>query len=215
MTVHQLTEKDSIANQYLSELRDVRQQQNRHRFRENLTRLGEIMAYEISKVLPFEMKEVQTPLGTKQVRTLKEHPVLITVLRAGVPFFNGFQYLFDEADAGFIGSYRKEGGQTITIYSGYRATPSVAGRVVILIDTMLATGRSLADAIAGITAQGQPSHIHMANVIAAPEGIRYLEENTKVPLTLWTFAIDDRLNSDYYIVPGLGDAGDLSYGSKT
>ena len=215
MIIHHLGVTNSIANQYLAELRDPMRQSNRFLFRRNLTRLGTIMAYEISKELSYQERAITTPLGKKNMNIPASDVVLLTVLRAGLPFLEGFQHVFDQADTGFVGAFRVEGAAELRIQAGYVAVPRLEGKQVVLIDTMLATGRSLADAIAGITAQGQPSHIHMANVIAAPEGIRYLEENTKVPLTLWTFAIDDRLNSDYYIVPGLGDAGDLSYGSKT
>jgi uracil phosphoribosyltransferase len=214
MTIHNLGEKNSIAGHFLSELRDIHRQNDRHRFRFNLSRLGEIMAYEISKELPYHVREVETPLGKKSVHLPDTSVVLITILRAGLPFLEGFQRVYDQAETGFIGSYRVEGEGDLHISTDYLAAPSIEGHTVILVDTMLATGRSIIDAIATLMRRGKPHHLHIASVIAAPEGIRYIQENTKQPSNLWTFSIDEKLNSKYYIVPGLGDAGDLSFGSK-
>ena len=214
MTVHNLGDQNSIANQFLLELRDTSIQKDRFRFRNNLSRLGELMAYEISKTLAYHPKEVETPLGKKSVNIPDPEVVLLTILRAGLPFLEGFQRIFDNADTGFIGSYRVEGHSQINIKREYMATPSLTGKTVILADTMLATGRSLVDAVATLVSRGQPKHLHLASVISAPEGIQYLKDNIQIPATLWVHAIDEKLNSKFYIVPGLGDAGDLSFGPK-
>jgi uracil phosphoribosyltransferase len=209
-----LGEQNSIANQFLLELRDQRWQQDRQKFRGNLTRLGEIMAYEVSKKLPFVERVVQTHLGKSPMRVIEPQPILVTILRAGIPYLTGFQNFFDRADCGFVGAYRKEGSQTIQIQLDYLATPTLEGKEVILIDPMLATGRSVTHALGELEKRGKPSHVYVASVIAAPEGIRYIQENVKLPLSIWTFAVDEKLNAQFYIVPGLGDAGDLSFGEK-
>ncbi len=214
MTIHNLGATNSIANQFLLELRDTRIQKDRLRFRNNLSRLGELMAYEISKTLVYHPEEVDTPLGRKVVDVPAVDIVLLTILRAGLPFLEGFQQIFDKADTGFIGSYRVEGHSEINIHRDYMATPALTGKTVILADTMLATGRSLVDAVNIIIHRGQPSHLHIASVISAPEGIQYLQDHIKIPASLWVHAIDEKLNAKFYIVPGLGDAGDLSFGPK-
>lgn len=214
MTVRNLGETHSIANQYLAELRDPGKQTQRFLFRRNLTRLGEIMAYEISKELSYREETITTPLGKKVMQVPEPEVVLLTVLRAGVPFLEGFQHVYDQSDTGFIGAFRVEGAEELKIQAGYVAVPNLEGKKVILLDTMLATGKSLAEVLRLLKGHGQPAHLFLASVIAAPEGVRYLTETVKGPASLWTFAIDEKLNSDYYIVPGLGDAGDLSYGQK-
>jgi uracil phosphoribosyltransferase len=209
-----LNKQHSIANQYLLELRDQSIQQDRERFRRNVERLGELMAYEISKKFEFHSTKVQTPLGVSEVHVLKEKPVLITVLRAGLPYFNGFQNYFGQSDCGFIGAYRKESSTDLTIKLDYLATPSLEGRTVILIDPMLATGQSVIKSVNALVAHGNPVHIHVAALVAAPEGVNYLKENLKISNEVWTWTLDEKLNDQFYIVPGLGDAGDLSYGEK-
>lgn len=210
-----LTEQNTVANQFLLELRDRNIQLDRLRFRKNLERLGSVMAYEISKKMQYRMRKVETSLATSNIQVLNEQPVLLTILRAGLPFYNGFQSFFDRSDAGFIGAYRNEEEQSITIKLDYIATPYIGGKQVILIDPMLATGRSVADAVSVLVKKnGVPEHLHIASLVAAPEGVRNLEENIKVPFSVWTFALDEKLNQKYYIVPGLGDAGDLSFGDK-
>lgn len=204
----------SIANQFLSEIRDLDKQSDRQRFRNNMERLGEIMAYEISKKLEYEAQQVTTPLATAKVSVLARQPVLITVLRAGLPYFQGFLNCFDKADAGFIGAYRKEGEAEVKINFDYLATPSLNERTVILIDPMLATGKSFMRSVNELVRHGVPKHIHIASLIASPEGVKFIQENMKLPYTLWTYSVDEKLDSRYYIVPGLGDAGDLSYGEK-
>ncbi len=208
-----LGDSPSIAHSYLNILRDVDQQKDRMKFRHAVERLGEIMAIEISKQLEYELVDVQTPLGKKSQFKIKRDPVLITVLRAGLPYWNGFQRIFDQSDCGFIGAYRQE-GQEIKIKVDYVASPSLEGRDVILIDPMLATGKSLVDAIAQLKKRGIPKNIIIAALIAAPEGIAYLESQLGKEIPIWMFAIDEKLNDQSYIVPGLGDAGDLSFGEK-
>lgn len=209
-----LGDQHSIANQFLNEIRDKEKQQDRMRFRKNMERMGEIMAYEISKKLSYADCEVTSPLASLQSVTLKTQPVIITVLRAGLVYFQGFINYFDQSEAGFIGAYRKEGGEEISINLEYLAAPSLEGREVILIDPMLATGKSFVRSVSAMLTHGRPRHLHVASLIASPEGIKYVQENLNVSYTLWTFAVDEKLDSRFYIVPGLGDAGDLSFGEK-
>lgn len=209
-----LNQHATLANQFLFELRDNSIQQNRDRFRMNMERLGELMAYEISKKLKYKQRPVETPLGTSKVEMLSEHPVLITVLRAGLPYFDGFKNYFNQADCGFIGAYRKEGENEIAINLDYLATPPLNGRTVILIDPMLATGKSFVQSVNALLKHGTPSYIHIAALVAAPEGVEYIRQKLKLPFTIWTWALDEKLNEHAYIVPGLGDAGDLCYGEK-
>jgi len=206
--------QNSIANHYLKGLRDKNLQQDRLKFRKNLERLGEIMAFEISKKLDYVKDEIETPLGKSIIPTLKRQPILITILRAGLPYFLGFQNFFDEANCGFVGAYRQEKESGIKIKLDYLATPSVEKADVILIDPMLATGRSIVDAVNELLKRGKPNHLHLAALVASPEGIQYLKEKIGIPFTIWTFAVDEKLNQQFYIVPGLGDAGDLSFGEK-
>jgi uracil phosphoribosyltransferase len=209
-----LTAQRSIANHFLCELRDAVIQKDRMRFRKNLERLGEILAYEISRHLSYESKTVTTPLGRSSLELLIRHPLLVSILRAGMPFHQGFLNIFDHADSGFIGAYRKEGSAEISINIDYASLPSIDGRVVILMDPMLATGRSVLAAQKLLLKKGTPSHLYIVSVVAAPEGLKLLKENLTVPNSLWTCAVDEKLNSSFYIVPGLGDAGDLSYGIR-
>lgn len=210
-----LSDQNSIANHFISELRDVGIQKDRLRFRKNVERLGQIMSYEISKKLVYKSKPVETPLGTTQTPLLNTPPVLITVMRAGLPYFQGFLDFFDRSDCGFIGAYRKEDGSSeIEINLEYLATPSVANRDVILIDPMLATGHSFVRSVEALLKRGTPSHIYIASLVSVQDGISYISENIGVPHSIWTFAVDERLNELFYIVPGLGDAGDLCFGEK-
>ena len=209
-----LNEQQSVANAFLAELRDVQIQTDKAKFRRNVMKLGELMAYEISKTLTYETVKVQTPLGHSSVEMLKDNPVLITVLRAGLPYFQGFTECFVHADCGFIGAYREESSDDITINLEYVATPKVDGRVVLIIDPMLATGQSFVKAVKSLERNGRPSYIHVASLVAAPEGVKFIKENLDLPHTIWTWALDEKLNDNFYIVPGLGDAGDLCYGEK-
>ena len=209
-----LSEQTTVANQYLRELRDATLQKDRMRFRRNLERLGEIMAYEISKKLTYESKTVKTPLGDASIDVPKDAPVLVTVLRAGLPFHQGFLHVFDHADSGFIGAWRNEDVNDLKVNVDYVSVPSVAGKPLILIDPMLATGQSVLNAVKQLLTKGTPSHIFIVSVVSAPEGLHLLRENLTMPYSLWTCALDEKLNSSFYIVPGLGDAGDLCFGMK-
>ena len=207
-------EQNSVATQFLLELRDVKLQQDRLRFRRNLERLGEIMAHEVSKKLSYTSRLIQTPLGQATLNVIESQPVLISILRAGLPYFIGFQNFFDLAECGFVGAYRKENGKDLRIQLDYLATPNLEDKEVIIIDPMLATGQSVTHTIKELSKRGNPRHLHLVSAIAAPEGIQYLQENVKTPFSIWTFAIDEKLDHRFYIVPGLGDAGDLSFGER-
>jgi uracil phosphoribosyltransferase len=209
-----LTDNASIGNQFLFELRDAAMQKDRLRFRTNLTRLGEILAYELSKALNYQPREAVTPLGVSRIDVIADEPVFVTILRAGLPFFQGFMNYFDKADCGFIGAFRKEDEQHMTIRLEYLAAPSLQDKTLVLIDPMLATGRSIVDSVKALRRNGVPKHVHIVSLVAAPEGVAHLKDHLTIPYTLWTCALDEKLNADYYIVPGLGDAGDLSFGEK-
>jgi uracil phosphoribosyltransferase len=214
-----LSDQNSIASRFLLELRDKSIQNDRLKFRFNLERLGRVMAYEVSKHLPYTKKTVTTPLGTAEVNDLDRQPVLISILRAGLPFLQGFLETFDDADTGFIGACRNEKGESLTVSMDYLATPPVDGRDVIIVDPMLATGGSLVCALTYLLSKGNPRSINIVSVIAAPEGVKKLQEffsqRSDTEFRLWIGAMDERLNEVFYIIPGLGDAGDLSYGIKT
>jgi uracil phosphoribosyltransferase len=209
-----LSEQNSVANQFITELRDKSIQQDRLKFRKNVERLGQIMAYEISKKLSYEPTSIETPLGILSINRVVNKPILIAVMRAGLPYFQGFLDFFDQSDCGFVGAYRKEGGNEIVIHLEYLATPSIHNYEVILIDPMLATGRSFIRSVNALLKHGTPSHIYIACLVATEEGINFITENLSLPHSIWTYAIDEKLNSQFYIVPGLGDAGDLSFGQK-
>ncbi|SDD73196.1 uracil phosphoribosyltransferase [Algoriphagus faecimaris] len=211
-----LNSKPSIANKFIAEMRDPAIQKDRFRFRKNLERLGEILAYEISKTLKYQQTETSTPLGKASIELPVDELVLFSVLRASLPFYQGFLNFFDQAESGFIGAYREENKnqQEIHINLGYVASPSIENKVIILADPMLATGRSFIKSIQSISQHGKPKCIHIAAAVAAPEGIAYIKENMKLPHKIWIGALDEKLNSSSYIIPGLGDAGDLAFGPK-
>jgi len=217
MEVHNLGLNGSILNQFMAELRDVGIQTDRMRFRRNVERIGEIMAYEISKTLKCTTIEVQTPLGIQPVSVPCESIVLATILRAGLPFHQGFLSYFDKAENAFISASRKYSADhsDFTIELGYLSSPSIAGKTLIIIDPMLATGKSLDVAYRFLLKRGEPALIHVACVIASQHGV---DEATRLfpekITTIWTGAIDPHLNEHAYIIPGLGDAGDLAYGEK-
>lgn len=209
-----LNQSQTIANQFLAELRDVETQKDRMRFRKNLERLGEILAYEISKTLTYEQKEIKTPLSSTLATVPAEQPVIVAVLRASLPFYQGFLNFFDQAESGFIGAFREEGDGEITINLGYHASPNLEGKTVILADPMLATGKSFIQSIQKLLDHGTPRKIHIAAAFAAPEGIDHINTHLDLPHSFWLGALDERLNHQSYIVPGLGDAGDLAFGQK-
>lgn len=211
-----LNRNNSIANNYLAGIRDLNKQSNRLIFRANLERLGGLLAYELSKNLSYTSTKVNTPLGVAEENILEQQPVLITILRAGIPFYQGVLSVFDEADSGFIGAYRAphEKGATISIEMDYIAIPPIKDKVLVLIDPMIATGNSIIKAINDLMKYGIPKHIHIISAIAAVDGLANLKQNVPLPYSIWTGAVDDNLNDLYYIIPGLGDAGDLSFGEK-
>ena len=216
MKVIDLGARHSVINAYMAQLRDVSRQGHRPLFRRNLQRIARAMAYEVSRTLSYSPKTVQTPLGTKSVPTCDDRIVVGTVLRAGLAFHEGFLDTFDEAEAGFVAAYREEGTPgELKIHLDYLAAPSIEGATFLLVDPMLATGGSLELAYKAFLRNGRPARLHICCVIAAPEGIEHLQRAfPSDEVTLWVAAIDDRLNADAYIVPGLGDAGDLSFGPK-
>lgn len=210
-----LDKENSIANHFLAELREIDIQKDRYRFRRNLERIAELLAYEISKSLYFSNKEIQTPLEKTSIALMHDFPVIVSVLRAGLPFHQGFLNIFDHADSGFIGAFRKHSeGDEFEIAMGYEALPPVTGRTVILADPMLATGKSLIKAVDHICKIGKPEKFIIASAIGTPEGIQNFEDNLKVDYEIYLGSLDRELNEKAYILPGLGDAGDLSYGQK-
>ncbi len=216
MHVHHLLQKNSIANSFVSQLRDSQIQQDRMRFRRNIERLGEILGYELSKTLTYREKEVKTPLGTINVPLAQEEVVICSILRAGLPLHNGLLNYFDGADNSFISAYRHhpDNDEEFEILVEYLASPSLEGKTLILADPMLATGRSFVNVLKALEPMGKPERIHVVSVIGASEGIELVKEHFPEDSHLWIATIDEKLNERGYIVPGLGDAGDLCFGSK-
>jgi len=215
--VIELGAKNTILNNYIAELRNVEVQGDRMRFRKNLERIGEIMAYEISKTLDYETVTVTTPLGEKDMNILVDQPVLATIMRAGLPLHQGFLNIFDKADNAFIAAYRKyDKNEDFEIRIEYYSAANIDGRVLMLVDPMLATGSSLVQCLNGLLHdEMKPSKLHLVAVIASAEGVDYVKKKlAKYDATLWIGNIDDELTAKAYIVPGLGDAGDLAYGEK-
>jgi uracil phosphoribosyltransferase len=215
-TVHNLSLQASLLNPILAEIRDQDLQQDRMRFRRNLERAGEIFAYEISKQLAYVARDVQTPLGTARVPVLAEQPVIASILRAGLPLHQGLLNYFDQADNSFISAYRRHEGDAdqFEVEIEYLSSPSVEGRTVILCDPMLATGTSMVLAWQALLERGRPAHLHVVAVIASERGVRFTLDRLPENLTLWVGAVDPELTARAYIVPGLGDAGDLAFGAK-
>lgn len=215
MKVNILGNKNTLFDQFIAELRDEKIQKDRMRFRRNLERMGEIFAYEISKELKWEDREVVTPLGVATAPGLKEQPVLATILRAGLPLHNGLLNYFDHAENAFVSAYRrhhKDG--SFDIHLEYLSSPDLNGKDLILCDPMLATGSSLIMAYKGLLKKGKPGHVHVVTAIASLEGINYTKKNLQPNATIWAGAVDEELTAQAYIVPGLGDAGDLAFGEK-
>lgn len=216
MHIHYISEQNSILNHFLTQIRDIHIQKDSMRFRKNIERIGEIMAYELSKTLEYRAIEVQTPLGIKHTTTVAEPVVLCSILRAGLALHQGFMNFFDDAENGFVSAYRHhyDNDDKFDILVEYQAAPSFESKNLILIDPMLATGQSIVAVLQKLHLEQKPKEIHIAVVIAAPEGIEYLQKNLPDNCHLWVAALDERLNEKNYIIPGLGDAGDLAYGSK-
>jgi uracil phosphoribosyltransferase len=219
MRVINLSENPSLLNQYLKELRNVDVQKDSMRFRRNIERIGEIMAVEISKHLTYAVEQVQTPLAVADMLVPQDQVVLGTLLRAGLPMHQGFLNMFDKAENAFISAYRKEtmgsqGEMQIEIVSEYLAAPSIEGKTLILVDPMLATGLSMEVAYKALLNHGTPKNVHVACLFGTPQAINYLSDNMPENTTLWCAVVDPVLNEKKYIVPGLGDAGDLCFGPK-
>lgn len=208
-------ETPSIFNQYVAEIRDQKVQQDRLRFRRNLERCGEIFAYEISKELTYEKTEITTPLGVSEDFLIKKQPVLITILRAGLPLHQGLLNNLDHSGNGYISAYRKHHKDgSFDIELEYLACPNLEGETIILSDPMLATGSSMVLAYKALLSKGKPKHCHVVSLIASSEGVEYCQKNLPENVTIWLGAVDQEMTAQSYIVPGLGDAGDLAFGPK-
>lgn len=218
MKVHNFSDNNSLLNSFIREIRDITIQNDRLRFRRNIERIGEIMAYEISKELRYGTIEVSTPLDLVEVAIPDEDIVIATILRAGLPFHHGILNYFDGAENAFVSAYRKykeTGHQSFDIHIEYIASPSIEGKTLILSDPMLATGSSMELTYRALLTRGTPAHIHIATIIASRQAIDYCKANFPADkTTIWAAAIDPGLNESSYIVPGIGDAGDLAYGEK-
>lgn len=213
--VHVLGAGNSIFNQFISEIRDVNVQHDSMRFRRNMERMGEVIAYEISKTLDYKISEVVTPLGIANVSIHSEQPVVATILRAGLPVHQGILNYFDKAENGFISAYRrhhKDGSFDVQVE--YLSAPVLSGKTLILCDPMLATGSSMVLAYQALLKRGIPAHTHIVSIISSSEGIEHVKKNLPENVTYWIGAVDEELTAQSYIVPGLGDAGDLAFGVK-
>lgn len=213
--IHDLSKSNSVFNQFIREIRDEEIQKDRMRFRRNLERIGEVLAYEISKTLDFEKVGVSTSLGEAIMNVPSEQPVLCTILRAGLPFHQGMLNYFDHADSGFVAAYRRHyKGGDFEIEVEYTSTPTLQDKVLIIADPMLATGSSIELVYKQLLRRGTPRQVHIASVIAAESGINHLRSRLPENTVFWCGAIDMELTAQSYIVPGLGDAGDLAFGRK-
>ena len=211
------SEQNSVINQYLAEIRDKKYQQNRLLFRNNIQRIGQMMAFELSKTLDYKAKTVTTPLGTIDIALPHDDLIIATVLRAGLPFHEGFLSVFDHAENAFVSAYRMYTNREHTevgVHTEYLASPSVKNKTLVIVDPMLATGGSMAASIEALLKTGKPKKIHICCVIATPEGINVVKEALPDDSTIWCAAIDPGMNEHKYIVPGFGDCGDLCYGAK-
>jgi uracil phosphoribosyltransferase len=216
MQIHYLSENNSVLNHFLSQIRNVNVQNDSMRFRRNIERIGEIMAYEMSKDLNYTSVEIQTPLGIKKTTEISDDLVLCSILRAGLSLHLGFLNYFDNVENGFVSAYRHHynNDDAFEIKVEYQAVPSIADKTLLLIDPMLATGQSMVAVFNKLTEKQKPKKIHIAVVIAVPEGIDYLKKHLPDYCHLWIATLDEKLNDKHYIIPGIGDAGDLAYGRK-
>lgn len=214
--VHILSQQQSIFNQFIAELRDTSIQSDSMRFRKNLERIGEIISYEISKTMEYESRETTTPLGIAQTSHLKAQPVIATILRAGLPIHLGVLNYFDRADNAFISAYRRHHkDNTFDIHVEYVSSPNIEDKVLIMCDPMIATGSSIVLAYKAILTKGMPKHVHIVSAISSKQGVDYVMANMPTQnFTIWCGAVDEELTAHSYIVPGLGDAGDLAFGEK-
>lgn len=216
MKIHHLSEKNSVLNHFLGQIRNINVQNDSMRFRRNIERIGEIMAYELSQSLPYKEMEIQTPLGIKKTTEIANQLVICSILRAGLNLHQGFLNYFDNAENGFISAYRHHpnNDENFDICVEYQAIAEISNKNLLLVDPMLATGQSVLAVFNKLKERGTPKEIHIAVIIAAPEGVAFLEQNLPDTCHLWIASMDEKLNDKSYIVPGLGDAGDLSYGAK-
>lgn len=215
MKIVNFSESNSILNQFLKEIRSVDIQKDSMRFRRNMERMGEIMAYEISKTLNYKPDKIKTPLGSLESFRIDEKLVLSTILRAGLPFHQGFLNYFDAAENAFVSAYRKyKDALKFDIFIEYIASPKLDGKTLVITDPMLATGGSMELAYGALLTKGKPKKVIIATIIASQSAIDYMKNHFSDDVTLWTAAIDPELNEHSYIIPGLGDAGDLAYGEK-
>ncbi|HEU4791471.1 MAG TPA: uracil phosphoribosyltransferase [Flavobacterium sp.] len=216
MEIHYLSEKNSVLNHFLSQIRNVNIQKDSMRFRRNIERIGEIIAYEMSQSFHYRDIEITTPLGVKKTTEIANQLVVCSILRAGLTLHQGFLNYFDNAENGFISAYRHHPNNDdfFDILVEYQAIANINGKIVLLVDPMLATGQSIVAVFNKLMERGSPKEIHIAVIIAAPEGITHLKENLPDTCHLWIASLDEKLNDKSYIVPGLGDAGDLAYGDK-
>jgi uracil phosphoribosyltransferase len=214
--VLELVKQRSVVAHFLAEMRDINVQRDPMRFRRNLERLGEVIALELSRTLEYQEQEVTTPLGVAHVQLLSEQPVLATILRAGLPMHQGLLNYFDRADSAFISAYRKhrKGEDAFDIQVEYLSSPSIEDRVLVLCDPMLATGQSMVMVYKALLRHGKPRALHVASAIASAEGLEYAKLHLPPDTRFWIGAIDEEMTAQAYIVPGLGDAGDLAYGAK-
>lgn len=217
MKIINLSDNNSVLNHYLKEIRSVEIQGDSMRFRRNMERIGEIMAYEISKSMHFVTENIQTPLGFAPTNVIDEKIVVSTILRAGLPFHQGFLSYFDRAENAFVSAYRKyKDALKFDIFVEYIASPNIDGKTLIITDPMLATGSSMELAYGAMLTKGKPAHVHITTVIASKQAVKYIKKHFEGSnVTFWTAAIDPELNEHSYIIPGLGDAGDLAYGEKS
>ncbi|MGG7036773.1 MAG: uracil phosphoribosyltransferase [Flavobacterium sp.] len=216
MHIHYLSEQNSILNHFLAQIRDIHIHNERMRFRKNMERIGEIMAYEISKSLDYKDISVETPLGIKHTTAIADRVVLCSILRAGLALHNGFINYFDDTENGFISAFRHhyKNDDDFEVLVQYKAAPSFEDKTIILVDPMLATGQSIVSVLQKLDQIPKAREVHIAVVVAAPEGIELLQKSLPESYHLWVAALDEKLNEHNYIVPGLGDAGDLAFGEK-
>lgn len=216
MIIHNLSKQNSVLNTFISEIRDINIQKDSMRFRRNIERIGEIMGYEMSKVLDYNPANVKTPLGTCNIDLLAKNMVLCSILRAGIPLHNGLHNYFDAAENAFISAYRhhKHNPESIEIIVEYLACPSLENKTLVLADPMLATGQSMVATFEALKPFGVPKNIHLICVVGSKEGVDFITKNFPINTHLWIAVIDENLNDKSYIIPGLGDAGDLAFGEK-
>ena len=215
MRIVNLGDTNSILNKFVAELRDVDIQKDSLRFRRNVERIGEIMAYEISKEFHYSTKDIQSPLGIAPMNTPDDQIVISTILRAGLPFHQGFLRYLDNAENAFVSAYRKYKDRlNFDIHIEYIASPRLTGKTLIISDPMLATGSSMELAYEALLTKGVPGHVHVASIISSKQALEYLQKKMPDKTTIWIAALDNDLDDHSYIVPGLGDAGDLAFGEK-